>query len=158
METEIVLKEATMQKDDFRVVQIKNTIESINKLNQVFHFIELDYLKQEIIYHGWVGYRTNEQIKQVLDNHFLSIYYQHKCKSMLIDNSKMSGSFADINDWLATYFMPKMIKAGLQNCAVVFPQNVFAQLAVEDWDKKVGGFSSRNFGSVHDALAWLRIV
>lgn len=77
---------------------------------------------------------------------------------MIIENSRMSGSFNEINDWLATYFMPKMIEIGLKNNAVVLPQNIFAQLAVEEWDKKVGGFTTRNFGSVNDALNWLRTV
>jgi hypothetical protein len=52
--------------------------------------------------------------------------------------------------------MPKLIGLGLKNNAVVLPQNIFAQLAVEDWDKKVGGFVSRNFGSVSDAINWLK--
>lgn len=158
METEKVIKEVTAQKDDFKVVQKGMMVESINKLNQTFHFLDLSYTKQNIFFHGWIGYRTNDQIKQVLDGHFMNLYKQYKCKNMIIENSRMSGSFNEINDWLATYFMPKMIEIGLKNNAVVLPQNIFAQLAVEEWDKKVGGFTTRNFGSVNDALNWLRTV
>ena len=156
MEAEKVIKEITAQKDDFKVVQRGQMIESITKLNQTFHFIDLSYAKQGIFFHGWIGYRTTDQIKQVLDGHFMDLYMQYKCKSMLIENTRMSGSFADINDWLAGYFMPKMIGFGLKNNAVVLPQNIFAQLGVEDWDKKVGCFVSRNFGSVSDAINWLK--
>jgi hypothetical protein len=158
MEAEKIIKEMTAQKDDFKVVQKGQMIESINKLNQTFHFLDLSYAKQGIFFHGWIGYRTNEQIKQVLDGHFMNLYQQYKCKNMLIENTRMSGSFTEINDWLAGYFMPKMIGLGLSNNAVVLPQNIFAQLAVEDWDKKVGGFASRNFGSLNDALNWLKTV
>jgi Golgi nucleoside diphosphatase len=117
-------------------VQRGQRVESINKLNQVFHFIDLTYTKQNIIFHGWIGYRTNEQIMQVLDGHFMNFYKQYKCKSMIIENSKMSGTFTEINDWLAGYFMPKMISMGLKNNAVVLPQNIFSKLAVEDWIRK----------------------
>lgn len=156
METNSSVVEVLVQKADFKVVRRGNIVESINKLNQVFHFIDLSYASQGIIFHGWVGYRTNDQIKDVLDGHFMKFYEQYKCKGMVIENSKMSGTFSEINDWLAGYFMPKMILLGLKNCAVVLPQNIFAQLAVEDWDKKVGGFVTRNFGTVNDALNWLK--
>jgi hypothetical protein len=158
MEAEKVLKEISTQKDDFKIVQKGQIVESVTKLNQPFHFIDLSYAKQGVFFHGWIGYRTNDQIKQVLDGHFMDLYKQYKCKGMLIENSKMSGSFTDVNDWLASYFMPKMIGLGLQHNAVVLPQNIFAQLATEDWDKKVEGFVSRNFGSVNDALNWLKIA
>lgn len=156
MGNEVIIKDSAGRQNDFKVVQKDQVIESINNLNQTFHFMDLAYVKDGILFHGWTGYRTNDQIKEVLDGHFMDYYTKHRCKGMLIENTKMSGSFTEINDWLATYFMPKMIKLGLKNCAVVLPQNIFAQLAVEDWDKKVEGFQTRNFGSVNDALAWLR--
>jgi hypothetical protein len=68
----------------------------------------------------------------------------------------MSGSFNDANDWLASVFMPKLIAQGLTKVAVVLPHNIFAQMAVDEWDKKIGGFTSRNFGSLNEALAWLK--
>lgn len=156
MVNEIVLKEATAQKDDYRVVQRGNLIESINKLNQVFHYIDLNYLKQGIIFHGWTGFRTTEQMKGVLEGHFMDIYKKNRVKSALVESTKMSGSFNEANDWLATVFMPKLIALGLTKVGVVLPHNIFAQMAVDEWDKKIGGFQSRNFGSVTDAVNWLK--
>ncbi len=156
MEIEIVLKEATAQKDDFKVVQRGDKIESINKLNQVFHYIDLSYTKQGIFFHGWNGFRTTEQLKDVLSGHFMDLFKKHKCKSAIVESTKMSGSFNEANDWLAGVFMPKLIGMGLTKVAVVLPHNIFAQMAVDEWDKKIGGFSSRNFGSVSDAVAWLK--
>jgi hypothetical protein len=152
---EIIIREAT-SKDDFRVIQKGQVIESINKSAQVFHTIDLSYAKDGILFHSWIGYRTNDQLKQVLDGHFAKIYEQHKFKKMIIENSKMSGSFDEANDWMATYFMPKLVKLGLQYVAVVLPANVFAKISVEEWDKKIGGFTSRNFGSSNEAFVWLR--
>lgn len=156
MEAEKIIKEMTGQKDDYKVVQRGDMVESINRLNQVFHYIDLSYVKQGILFHGWVGFRTTDQLKSVLDGHFMKIYQQYKCKSAIVDSTKMTGSFDEANDWMAGYFMPKLVNMGLKNVAVVLPQNIFAQLAVESWDKKVGGFASRNFGSLKDALNWLK--
>lgn len=156
MVNEIVLKEATSQKDDYRVVQRGNIVESINKLNQVFHYIDLNYLKQGIIFHGWNGFRTTEQMKGVLEGHFMDIFKKNIVKCALVESAKMSGSFNEVNEWLATVFMPKLISLGLTKVAVVLPNNIFAQMAVDEWDKKIGGFHSRNFGSVSDAIEWLK--
>jgi hypothetical protein len=159
METaEVVIKEMTAKTDDFRVIQRGSLVESINKTNQVFHVIDLAYAKQGIFFHSWIGYRTVDQLKQVLDGHFAKLYAQYKCKGMVIEISRMEGSFASANDWFASYFMPKLVSYGMQYSAVVLPANVFAQLAVDDWNNKVGGFITRNFGSANEALAWLRSV
>jgi len=153
---ETILKEATAVKDDYKVVQKGDLVESINKMNQVFHYIDLSYAKEGIMVHGWLGYRSNEQLKSVLDGHFVKIYGQYKFKNMVIEISKMSGAFTEVNDWMASYFMPKLVSLGLRNSAVVLPANIFSQLAVDDWNKKVSGFTTRNFGSLNDALNWLR--
>lgn len=154
---ETVIKEAT-SKDDFKVIQTGQIVDSINQANQVFHTIDLSYAKEGIMYHSWIGYRSNDQLKQVLDGHFVKFYEQNKFKKMVIEISKMSGSFDAANDWMATYFMPKLVKLGLAYSAVVVPANVFAQVSTEEWNKKVGGFTTRSFGSSKDALTWLRSV
>jgi hypothetical protein len=158
MATEIVLKDMTTLKDDFKVVQKGDIIESINRLDQVFHYIDLSYIKQGIFLHGWVGFRTTDQFKAVHDGHVLKLFQQFNCKNAIVECTRMSGSFDEANDWLAGYYMPKLILSGLHNVGVVLPQNILAQMAVEEWDKKVGGFTSRNFGSLNDALNWLKTV
>jgi hypothetical protein len=158
MEKEVIIKPATTQIIDFRIVQRGTTVESINKLNQVFHFIDLSYAKVDIFYQGWIGYRSNEQMKRVLEGHFMKLYQQNHCRKMLIENSRMSGSFSDINNWFAMEFMPRLFKMGLKHIAVVLPQNIFAQLAVKDWSDKLKGFNNGNFESLSEALNWLALL
>jgi hypothetical protein len=158
MEKELILKEATTQINDFRIVQMGSMVESINKLNQVFHFIDLSYTKVDIFYQGWIGYRSIEQMKDVLEGHLIKVYHQNACKNMLIENSRMSGSFSDINNWYAMTYMPKLMNLGLKNIAVVLPDNIFAQLAVKDWTKKLRGFNVTNFVSLGEALSWLALL
>lgn len=152
---EKVLKEASSLKDDYRVVQKGDIIESINKLNHVFHIIDLSYLKKGILYHAWNGFRTTEQLKGVLDGHFIDVFKKYRLQYALVDSTRMCGSFNDANEWLANNYMPRLTKLGLLKVAVVLPHNIFAQMAVDEWDKKVEGFQSRNFGTVTEAVTWL---
>jgi hypothetical protein len=64
METQI--KDYQQTKSGFKVVQHGDVIQSYNKMGQVFHFIDTSYLREGIYYHGWIGYRSNEQIIEVL--------------------------------------------------------------------------------------------
>lgn len=157
---ERLIKEVTNENPlhRFKVVQEGDIVKSINGRGKVFHFIDLSYKKEGIFFHGWIDYRTNEQIKDVLDGHFIEIYKSSGCKKMLIENTRMTGSFSGINEWLGEYFMPKMINMGLSSNAVVLPGDIFSKLAVEDWDEKVSGFVTRNFGDLNEAVGWLKAL
>ncbi|MCT4647810.1 MAG: hypothetical protein N4A74_22675 [Carboxylicivirga sp.] len=153
---EKIIKDYDQTKSGFKVVQEGNIIKSYNKMGKEFHFIDLDYLKDGILLHGWIGFRTSEQLMEVLDGHFLDTFVQNNCKKMIINNTEMTGSFSAVNDWLGQEFMPKMVNSGLTHNAVVLPKNLFAELAVEDWDEKISGFASKNFGSLQDAVTWVK--
>lgn len=155
---ETVLKDYDQTQSSFKVVQDGKIIKSYNRMGQEFHFIDLNFLSEGIIFHGWVGFRSAEHIKEVLDGHFFDIFAANKCSKMLINNVAMTGSFTSVNDWLATNYMPRMIDKGLKDNAVILPSNLFASLAVEDWDQKVGGFTTRNFNSIDEGLNWLRSI
>jgi hypothetical protein len=133
-------------------------VESVNKLNQVFHFVDLSYTKVDIFYQGWIGYRSIEQMKDVLEGHFVKLFQENPCKSMLMEGSRMSGSFSDINNWFAMTYMPKLMNLGLKNIAVVLPENIFAQLATKDWTKKLRGFNVKTFSSLSEALTWVALL
>jgi hypothetical protein len=158
MEKEVIIKQATSQVDDFRIVQRGSMVESVNKLNQVFHFVDLSYTKVDIFYQGWIGYRSTDQMKSVIEGHCMNLFRQNKCKKMLLENSRMSGSFNDINNWYALELMPKLFKLGLRHIAVVLPQNIFAQLAVKEWNNKIKGFNNGNFESLSEAINWLSVL
>ena len=158
MEKEVIIREATSQINDFRIVKLGTMVESVNKLNQVFHFVDLSYTKVDIFYQGWIGYRSIEQMKDLLEGHLVNLFQQHPCKSMLMEGSRMSGSFSDINNWFAMTYMPKLMNLGLKNIAVVLPENIFAQLAVKDWAKKLRGFNVQTFSSLSEALTWVALL
>jgi hypothetical protein len=158
METQVLIKEKKQQVGGYKVVQKGKVIEAVNNLNQVFHFIDLSYTQADIMYHGWSGFRSNEQFKETLDGHFIEVYKVYRCKNMLLDASKMSGSFSDTNEWNANYFMPKLQDLGLKNVSVVLPQDIFAQIAIKDWLKKTKCANSSAHYTLSEALNWLAIL
>lgn len=153
---EKLIKDFDQTKSGFKITQEGSIIKCTNKMGQDFHIIDTTYLSQGILFHGWKGFRTAEQLKEVLEGHLKELFSQNGCKGMVIDNREMAGSFSSVNDWLANDYMPKLINMGLKNNAVVLPNNVFAKLAVEDWDRKISGFVTRNFDEVEKAVAWVK--
>ena len=153
---EKIIKNYDETKNAFKITQDGDIIRCYNRMNQEFHFIDTSFLKEGILLHGWKGFRTADQLKEVLEGHLYEIFSKNSCSKMLIDNRNMSGSFSSVNDWLANDYMPKLVSNGLMSNAVVLPNNIFAKLAVEDWDRKINGFSTRNFDDTEKALAWLR--
>lgn len=153
-----ILKDYGQTQSGFKVVQDGKIIKSYNHTGQEFHFMDLNYLNEGIFFHGWVGFRSPEQIKEVLEGHFLDLFTTGKCAKMLINNVAMTGSFSSVNSWLATDFMPGMVDKGLKDNAVILPANLSANLAVQDWDQKVGGFTTRNFKTIDEGLNWLRSI
>ncbi len=151
-----IIKNFDQTQSGFKIVQEGNFIKSYNRIGKAFHFIDLNYLNEGILYHGWIGFSPAEELKEVLEGHFFEIFAKNNCQKMLIENTQMTGSFSAVNQWLADYFMPKIVRRGLKDCAVVLPKNIFAQLAVKDWDEKVGGFTTKNFDNANKALTWLK--
>ena len=151
---ETVIKDLSQTKSDFKVLQKGDLVQSLSKTGTVFHYIALSYTSQKIFLHAWEGYRSNEQFKEVLSGHFLDLLKKHKCPYMLTDISKMTGTFADSNDWLATVFTPQLISLGVTKHAVVLPSNIFAELSAKDWETKIQGFTTHNFNNRETALKW----
>ncbi len=152
----VVIKDLEQTNSEFKVEQVENIINTYNKVGQIIHFIDIKYLSINILYHGWIGFRSHDQLREILDGHFIDLFTKYKCKGMLIDNSKMEYSFTDNNKWLAEYFMPKMVQAGLKYNAVVLPKDIFSQISIKEWDDKISGFESKNFDQIYKALDWLK--
>jgi hypothetical protein len=152
-----VIKER-LELGGYKVIRRQSIIETLNNLNQVIHFIDLSYTQADIFYHGWVGYRTNDQMKDILTGHFKDIFKEHPTINMLTDCSKMKGSFMDLNNWYVKNFIPELTTLGLKNNANIFPTETSAQIAVKDWNDKVQGINNMTFFSLNEALSWLALL
>ena len=142
----------------FKTIRKRSYIETYNNLNQLIHYIDLTYVKAGIFFHGWVGFRSNDQMKEILQGHFLEIFTESNCDKILMDCSKMKGSFIDINTWYAEAFMPNLVNLGLKHHAIVKPNDNFAQLAFRDWSNKINGFKNNSFATLGEAINWLSLL
>jgi hypothetical protein len=157
MEPFKVIKESQLQ-GGYKVIKKQNYIETINKLNQLIHYIDLSYIQAGIIYQGWIGFRTPLQMKEILSGHFLEIFKTYKCKYLLTDCSRMKGNFTEINDWYAGTFMEELIQSGLLANVTIYPNETFALMSVKEWNTKIKDVKNASFQTHSEALNWLALI
>lgn len=142
----------------FRTIRKRSYIETFNNLNQLIHYIDLTYIKAGIFLQGWVGFQSNEQIKEILQGHFLELFAQYPCNKLLSDCSKMKSSFIEIDNWYNETNRTELIKSGLKYHAIIKPKDNFAQLTFKEWNHNNNGIKNNTFSSLGDALNWLSLL
>lgn len=90
---------------------------------EVIHNVEQNYL-----YLNWKGFQKEEDIYESGEE-VLKIFRKMNCSKVLNDNREVKGPWNKASEWTQTYWFPEMIKAGLQQFAWIFPDNVFAQIS-----------------------------
>ena len=84
--------------------------------------------KLNYLYLRWIGFQKEEDIYQSGEK-ILEIFGGLDCHKVLNDNREVRGPWNKASEWTQTYWFPKMIEAGLQKFAWVFPENLFAELS-----------------------------
>lgn len=158
MENDGVIREKVQTLDGFKVIRKQNFVDTYNNLNQQMHYIDLSFAKVSIFHNGWVGFRTNTQMKEILEGHFYEFFDDYRCQNLLTDCSKMKGSFIDIVEWLTDEFMPQLGEMGLKNHSIVLPFDSFAQLTVKDWVKRSQAIKTKAFATLSEAINWLALI
>lgn len=80
---------------------------------------------------NWKGFQREEDIYESGEE-ILKIFQDLDCSKILNDNREVEGPWNKAADWTQTYWFPKMIEAGLQQFAWVFPTNLFAELSATE--------------------------
>ncbi|QCK16343.1 hypothetical protein [Mangrovivirga cuniculi] len=114
----------------------------------VEHNKELNY-----VYLRWVGYQKEADIKESGEE-ILKIFKTMDCKDILNDNREVKGPWNTAADWTVNDWFPRMIDAGMQKFAWVFPDNIFAELSATKAmpDNEL----VKKFNSYNEAEAWLQ--
>jgi hypothetical protein len=141
------------------IQQKEKNIESYNSKGQLIHIIEHGETSNKIAIHRWFGSVTNEEIKEIFDGHFYAFLEREKIKKILVDTSKMSNLFDGVNDWLAQYYIPKLLKTGVKYNAFLLSEEFYLHLATDDLDEGIETpFVTHMFGSEDKALQWLKSI
>jgi hypothetical protein len=125
-----------------------------NKLGEVYFTSSYDETNGWI-YNEWTGDVT---VEEVIEACKVSIEYLEEIKpsKILNDNSQLSGSWDEANDWIAQNWMPRALAAGLKKFAHIMSSDVFGALSAEEMVTKVSDFEMRIFSNRADAEAWLK--
>jgi hypothetical protein len=141
------------------VQQKGNTIESYNNKGQLIHTIDGKATADKVAIHRWFGSVTNEEMKEIFDGHFYGFLQREKVSKILVDTQKMNGFFDGVNNWLAEYYIPKLLKIGVKYNAFLLPEEFYLHLATDDMDEAIEtAFVTHMFGSEDKALKWLKSV
>lgn len=113
----------------------------------VLHHISKNYLYLE-----WIGFQQETDIYES-GKEILEIFRNMECSKVLNDNRRVIEPWNKASEWTQNYWFPEMIKAGLEQFAWIFPDNIFAEIsaqkAMPDTDL------IRKFSSYEEAETWL---
>lgn len=105
----------------------------------------------------WSGYADSGQFREGTEL-MLNTLIQNNCSKVLASISDMTLIGAEDQQWLNSTFIPRAMKFGFKEIAIVKPKSYFNKIAVESVSEKI---STRNlnavfFDTVDDAMDWLK--
>ncbi|MGZ3941836.1 MAG: hypothetical protein ACXVOH_07120 [Bacteroidia bacterium] len=105
----------------------------------------------------WSGYADSEQFREGTEL-MLNTLIQNNCSKVLALISDMTLIGSEDQQWLSTTFIPRAMKFGFKEIAIVKPKSYFNKIAVESVSEKL---STRNLNALffetdEDAMAWLK--
>jgi len=125
-----------------------------NKLGQVYFTY---YLDED---NGWAHniWKGDVTVDEVIEGCKVSLDFleEYKPEKILNDNTQLTGSWDEANDWIAQNWMPRALAAGLKKFAHVISPDIFGALSAEELVTKVSGFEMRIFEDESEARAWLK--
>lgn len=132
-----------------------------NDIGKQVSEMDLSLKGEGIFVDRWIGFVTDEEMKAIMDGHYYRLFADSGCNKKICDTTLLEGSFDGVNEWFATYFLPKLMQAGLRYNAIVLPRDIFAQMAMNENTEQVeataaDAFQVRMFGSFEDARTWLK--
>jgi hypothetical protein len=120
-------------------------------------FLQIEYL--EDIHAGignWNGFVSENDYKEGL-NKMIDFYIEKKVSKWIANLSKMEAISPELQEWANNDWFPRALKAGVQYMAIIVPEDVFNQFAVENIMTKVGeALTTHYFSNVDDAKKWIK--
>ncbi len=128
--------------------------------NSGFMYYTLEYKpEQELIISAWYGEDLSLKEIQEACTLALDLIQAHQIPLILNDNSQLTGTWDNANDWINDYWMPEAIKGGLKRFAHVLSPEFYAQLSAElmedDNQSIAADFELVIFEEVQEAENWL---
>jgi len=104
----------------------------------------------------WHGYANSMEFREGTEL-MLNSLIQHQCSKVLADIREMVLIAQDDQKWLETIFLPRAIKFGFKEIAIIKPRAYFNRVAVESVSYKVDKekLTISFFNSPEEATEWI---
>lgn len=96
---------------------------------------------------------NTDQIKDSLKA-IMNFVEKNEVKGLVVDISRVKGTFSMLNEYIATVYTPKIISHGVSFNAVVVSNDTFTKFATDQLVQKIRDFEIRTFQNFADAEAW----
>lgn len=105
----------------------------------------------------WCGYSDSSEFREGTEL-MLNTLIKNNCSKVLASIGDMTLIGSEDQNWLYTTFVPRAMKFGFKEIAIVKPKSYFNKIAVENVSREV---STKNlctafFDTADDAVAWLK--
>jgi hypothetical protein len=112
-----------------------------------------------VFYYTWKGFVPTQEMKILLDE--VLMHLQAGNGSLMLQDLRTAQAVSsEVQEWLITNWIPRAVAIGLRKVALLTPQSIFGQLAVNQVRNKlmVNGIELDNqfFDDEVKAVQWLR--
>ena len=129
--------------------------ELTNSFDKVYLTIEFEEANNWV-YNNWFGVLPTDKVIQGCQA-TIDYLREHLCPNMLNDNRAVIGSWSAANEWIATTWVPQVLRLGLKKFAHVVSPGIFGQASAAEMVTRVGTqLEMRLFEDIDLAKAWLR--
>jgi hypothetical protein len=116
--------------------------------------IQIEYLPQQAcLIQTWNGYLSSADFRKAIDS---TVEFAKKNNvAAILSNTQQQGAVKKEDSNYAASVMPELVKHGLKKMAFVLPENVFAQIAVDNFKENSKDSLIRYFASEAKAKEWI---
>ena len=105
---------------------------------------------------NWTGYSKSDQFHEIILKTLDFFKSNPQVRAIISDTRKHKVIRAADTDWVVKEINPQLIANGMQKMAFVLPQDQFAALSVDRFNKITDNFEIGNFDEMDSAKAWIR--
>jgi len=134
-----------------QILSLKTGTAEVSSREHSLYFDE----KCQSVVSEWQGFVSKpELIAGSLQS--LKLLQQHRCTGLLVDHSRVHGTFADMGDWQQNVWLPTALQLGLKKYAMVASIGSYSALVMELSFEQLGGkIEMIFFTDPQEAKNWL---
>ncbi len=112
--------------------------------------------ESHILIHEWKAPPTSKEFREGT-NVLITAFEHFKTGKLVSDVRQMGAVLSDDQQWILADWIPRARKAGFSHSALIIPEDIFTQMALEGMSEQSGDqLPSKNFDNIKDAVEWIK--